>query len=311
MYLVIKMINVVGLGSTSFKDLTLEAVKIMKNGNKNFLRTERHDSLSFFKENNINYESFDYLYDEMKSFEEVYSKIVEILIEKSKNEDINYFVPGTPLVAEKTVKMLIEKNIDIKIINGISFIEPVLASVGRDAVDGLLFLDSDANKFDFDTRRDTLITQVYNKRIASDLSLSLQEIYDEEDLAFVITNAGLDDEILRKVKIYELPRLDDYNHQSCIYIPWAKGKNLNIILNEISSIIQEKDLYLDGGNFEKIKDEIIEKAKSLSIDDEDEKDILALSLFLLLLKDNDGLIDLRQIFEEIYKKLDKIAIFLK
>ena len=311
MYLVIKMINVVGLGSTSFKDLTLEAVKIMKNGNKNFLRTERHDSLSFFKENNINYESFDYLYDEMKSFEEVYSKIVEILIEKSKNEDINYFVPGTPLVSEKTVKMLIEKNIEIKIINGISFIEPVLASVGRDAVDGLLFLDSDANKFDFDTRRDTLITQVYNKRIASDLSLSLQEIYDEEDLAFVITNAGLDDEILRKVKIYELPRLDDYNHQSCIYIPRAKGKNLNIILNEISSIIKEKDLYLDEENFEEIKEEILEKAKSLSIDDEDEKDILALSLFLLLLKDNDGLIDLRQIFEEIYKKLDKIAIFLK
>ena len=311
MYLVIKMINVVGLGSTSFKDLTLEAVKIMENGNKNFLRTERHDSLSFFKENNINYESFDYLYDEMKSFEEVYSKIVEILIEKSKNEDINYFVPGTPLVAEKTVKMLIEKNIEIKIINGISFIEPVLASVGRDAVDGLLFLDSDANKFDFDTRRDTLITQVYNKRIASDLSLSLQEIYDEEDLAFVITNAGLDDEILRKVKIYELPRLDDYNHQSCIYIPRSKGKNLNIILNEISSIIKEKDLYLDDENFEKIKEEILKKVKSLSIDDEDEKDLLALSLFLLLLKDNDGLIDLRQIFEEIYKKLDKIAIFLK
>ena len=305
------MINVVGLGSTSAKDLTLEAVKIMKNGNKNFLRTERHDSLSFFKENNINYQSFDYLYDEMKSFEEVYSKIVEILIEKSKNEDINYFVPGTPLVAEKTVKMLIEKNIEIKIINGISFIEPVLASVGRDAVDGLLFLDSDANKFDFDTRRDTLITQVYNKRIASDLSLSLQEIYDEEDLAFVITNAGLDDEILRKVKIYELPRLDDYNHQSCIYIPRSKGKNLNIILNEISSIIKEKDLYLDDENFEKIKEEILKKVKSLSIDDEDEKDLLALSLFLLLLKDNDGLIDLRQIFEEIYKKLDKIAIFLK
>jgi len=30
------MINVVGLGSTSSRDLTLKAVKIMKNGNKNF-----------------------------------------------------------------------------------------------------------------------------------------------------------------------------------------------------------------------------------------------------------------------------------
>ena len=68
------MINVVGLGSTSAKDLTLEAVKIMKNGNKNFLRTERHDSLSFFEEKKINYESFDYLYDEMESFDEVYNR---------------------------------------------------------------------------------------------------------------------------------------------------------------------------------------------------------------------------------------------
>lgn len=309
--MVIKMINVVGLGSTSAKDLTLEAVKIMENGNKNFLRTERHEALSFFEENKINYESFDYLYDEMKSFDEVYNKIVEILIEKSKDEDINYFVPGTPLVAEKTVKLLIEKAIKIKIINGISFIEPVLAAVGRDAVDGLLFLDSDADKFDFDTRRDTLITQVYNKRIASDLSLLLQEIYDEEDLCYVITNAGLDDEIVRKVKIYELPRIDDYNHQSCIYIPKSSGKNLNMILNKISSIINEKDIYLDDENLENIKNQLLEYSESISMDYEREKDILALSLFLILLKDNDGLIDLRQIFEEIYKKLDKIAIFLK
>lgn len=305
------MINVVGLGSTSAKDLTLEAVKIMKNGNKNFLRTERHDSLSFFEENKINYESFDYLYDEMESFDEVYNKIVEILIEKSKEEDINYFVPGTPLVAEKTVKFLIEREVEINIVNGISFIEPVLAAVGRDAVDGLLFLDSDADKFDFDTRRDTLITQVYNKRIASDLSLLLQEVYDEEDLAYVITNAGLPDEILREVKIYELPRLDDYNHQSCVYIPRSSGKNFNMILNKISSIISEKDIYLDDENFESIKNEILEKSKSISMDYEEEKDLLSLLFFLILLKDRDGLIDLRQIYEEIYKKLDKIAIFLK
>lgn len=305
------MINVVGLGSTSAKDLTLEAVKIMKNGNKNFLRTERHDSLSFFKENKINYKSFDYLYDEMESFDEVYNKIVEILIEKSKEEDINYFVPGTPLVAEKTVKFLIEREVEINIVNGISFIEPVLAAVGRDAVDGLLFLDSDADKFDFDTRRDTLITQVYNKRIASDLSLLLQEVYDEEDLAYVITNAGLPDEILREVKIYELPRLDDYNHQSCVYIPRSQGKNFNMILNKISSIISEKDIYLDVENFESIKKELLEKSKEVSMDYEEEKDILSLLFFLILLKDKDGLIDLRQIYEEIYKKLDKIAIFLK
>lgn len=305
------MINVVGLGSTSSRDLTLEAVKIMKNGNKNFLRTDRHESLSFFKENNISYKSFDYLYDKMESFDEVYNKIVEILLEKSKNEDINYFVPGTPLVAEKTVKLLLESKSEINIVNGISFIEPVLAAVGRDAVDGLLFLDSDANIFDLDTRRDTLITQVYNKRIASDLSLSLQEVYKEEDLAYVITNAGLDDEIVRKVEIYKLPRLDDYNHQSCIYIPRTDGKNMPLVFDKLSKILEEKDIYLDEDNFEKIKDLIIEKSQDLSIDYESENDLLILSFLLLFLKDRDGLVDFREIYEEIYKKLDKIAIFLK
>lgn len=305
------MINVVGLGSTSSRDLTLEAVKIMKNGNKNFLRTDRHEALLFFKENKIDYESFDYLYDEMESFDEVYNKIVEILLEESKDKEINYFVPGTPLVAEKTVRLLIDEEADINIVNGISFIEPVLAGVGRDAVDGLLFLDSDAKKFDFDTRRDTLITQVYNKRIASDLSLLLQEVYKEEDMAYVITNAGLDDEIVRKVEIYKLPRLDDYNHQSCIYIPRTSGKNLSMIMDRLEDILETKDIYLDDENFEKIKNLLIEKSKDLSMDYENETDILILSILLLLLKDREGLVDFREIYDEIYKKLDKIAIFLK
>ena len=305
------MINVVGLGSTSSRDLTLEAVKIMKNGNKNFLRTDRHESLSFFEENKIKYKSFDYLYDEMESFDEVYNKILEILLEEAKDKDINYFVPGTPLVAEKTVRLLIDKEADINIVNGISFIEPVLAGVGRDAVDGLLFLDSDAKKFDFDTRRDTLITQVYNKRIASDLSLLLQEVYKEEDMAYVITNAGLDDEIVRKVEIYKLPRLDDYNHQSCIYIPRISGKNLPLIMDKLENILEAEDIYLDDENFENIKKLLIEKSQNLSMDYENELDALILSILLLLLKDREGLVDFREIYDEIYKKLDKIAIFLK
>ena len=305
------MINVVGLGSTSSRDLTLEAVKIMKNGNKNFLRTDRHESLSFFEENKIKYKSFDYLYDEKESFDEVYNKIVEILLEEERDRDINYFVPGTPLVAEKTVRLLIDKEADINIVNGISFIEPVLAGVGRDAVDGLLFLDSDAKKFDFDTRRDTLITQVYNKRIASDLSLLLQEVYKEEDMAYVITNAGLDDEIVRKVEIYKLPRLDDYNHQSCIYIPRTSGKNLPMIMDKLENILEAEDIYLDDENFKKIKKILTEKSGELSMDFESETDILTSSILLLLLKDREGLVDLREIYDEIYKKLDKIAIFLK
>ena len=47
------------------------------------------------------------------------------------------------------------------------------------------------------------------------------------------------------------------------------------------------------------------------MDYENETDILILSILLLLLKDREGLVDFREIYDEIYKKLDKIAIFLK
>lgn len=305
------MINVVGLGSTSSKDLTLEAVEIMKNGNNNYLRTDNHDSVKFFKENKISYESFDYLYEESESFEDVYNKIVDFLIEKSKKGDINYFVPGNPFVAEKTVKLLLNSDVDINITSGISFIEPVLAAVGRDAVDGLLFLDSYANRFDFDLRRDTLITQIYNKRIASDVSLSLQEVYRENDLAYVITNAGLEDEIVREIEIYKLPRIEDYNHQSCVYIPRTSGSSFNVLFSKINNLLRNEDIFLDEEIFEKMKSEVIKKSKNLSMDFENEEDILIYSLILILLKYNEGIIDLRDILEKMDKKLDKIAIFFK
>ena len=130
-------------------------------------------------------------------------------------------------------------------------------------------------------------------------------------MAYVITNAGLDDEIVRKVEIYKLPRIDDYNHQSCIYIPRTSGKNLSMIMDRLEDILETEDIYLDDECFDKIKELLIEKSDDLSMDYENETDILILSILLLLLKDREGLVDFREIYDEIYKKLDKIAIFLK
>ena len=130
-------------------------------------------------------------------------------------------------------------------------------------------------------------------------------------MAYVIRNAGLDDEIVRKVEIYKLPRIDDYNHQSCIYIPKTSGKNFPMIMDRLADILEREDIYLDDECFDKIKELLIEKSKDLSMDYENETDILILSILLLLLKDREGLVDFREIYDEIYKKLDKIAIFLK
>lgn len=306
------MINIVGLGATDKKDLTLEAVRIIKNGNRNFLRTEKHEAVQYFKDNDIEFVAFDYLYDSKDSFEKVYESIVDNLCNYEKNEDINYFVPGTPLVAEKTVTMLIDRGIDVNIVNGISFIEPVLAAVGRDAVNGLIFLDSDASKNDFVPDKDVLITQVYNNRIASDLSLNLQEVYDPTDKAFVITDAGLSTEEVHNVKIFEIPRLECYNHQSCVYIPKSNVKGLNNVLDEIEKSIDSFNVNFDEDLYEKFKEDITNLAQNINSRSEKEiEEIFIKSLYFLKLKESEGYINFEKTIDEIYKKLDKIELFFK
>lgn len=252
------MINIIGLGATDENGLTLEAVKAIHNGNKNFLRTKAHGAVKYFEDENIEFETFDYLYEEKKSFKEVYSTIVARLIEYSENGDINYFVPGNPLIAERTVVEIIESGVNYSIIMGTSFIEPVLRAVKRDPSEGFVLLDGDKfNKYDIDVHSDIIITQIYNKRTASNLKLDISEIYGDEYMVYLITDAGLPGEDLYYVPIYELDRIENINHQSAVYIPKTdKIKNLSDLLfeaDEISNSITKFDF--DYEDEEKIADE--------------------------------------------------------
>ncbi|MGO1581244.1 MAG: SAM-dependent methyltransferase [Peptoniphilaceae bacterium] len=222
------MINIIGLGATDKDGLTLEAYKTIKNGNKNYLRTKEHKAVELFEEESIDFESFDYLYERKNSFEEVYEEISEIIVKEGENANINYIVPGNPLIAESTVVKIMEKSKDYKIISGMSFIEPLLRAVKIDPSKSMLLLDGDDfNSLSIDVKCDIIITQIYNKRIAVDLKLSLSEIYGDEYEIYLVSDAGLEDEAIYKIKIHELDIIENINHQSALFIPKSnKIKNL-------------------------------------------------------------------------------------
>ena len=103
-------IFVVGLGPGNINDLTLGAIMRMESGKPNYLRTERHPSVEYMKEKEIEYMAFDSIYDSEESFEKVYEQIVSKLLAAVKIKgEINYFVPGNPMVAENTVRMLLNQ----------------------------------------------------------------------------------------------------------------------------------------------------------------------------------------------------------
>lgn len=218
-------IYIIGLGPGDIGSLTSDALDRLNSGDNIYLRTEKHPTVEYLKMNNISYIAYDYVYDEEKNFDDVYSFIAKDLIENvHRYGSINYCVPGNPVLAEKTVDMLMKLSSDssysIEIIPGMSFIDPILIAVGHNPTEGLKIIDGLNLKGQFvDIDTGNIITQVHNKRVASDVKLYLSDIYGDEYEIYVVNSAGCNDEKVHKISIYELDRLDDISYLTSIYVP--------------------------------------------------------------------------------------------
>ncbi|WP_127837166.1 bifunctional methyltransferase/pyrophosphohydrolase YabN [Clostridium prolinivorans] len=220
------MIKIVGLGPGAKEAITLGTLEVLKSSPKVFLRTAIHPNVNYLKELGVNFETYDYKYENLDNFDEVYLSIAKDLIdEHKKNGDIVYAVPGHPLVAEKSVTNLLnlckEEQIETKIYPAVSFIDAIAESLKIDIVEGLKIIDAfDIKNQILDKRIGTVITQVYNKYIASEVKLALNEYYKDDTEIYFIRAAGIKEiENIRKIFLYELDRQEDIDHLTSIYIP--------------------------------------------------------------------------------------------
>lgn len=219
------MIKVLGLGPGSFDDLTLKTINLMKQAKKLYLRTEKHPNVEQIKELGIKFETFDKYYDEGSDFEEVYKKIAKFLVEQ---DDVVYAVPGHPLVAERSVQLLIEyakeKGAKVEIIPALSFIDAIINALKIDPVEGLKIIDAlDLDNQKPDKRVGNIITQVYSRLVASDVKIKLMDYYDDEDEIYVLKAAGVEGlEQIEKMPLYMLDRLEWVDYLTSVYIPPIK-----------------------------------------------------------------------------------------
>lgn len=307
------MIYVVGLGATDERDLTRAAVDVIHNGNPHFLRTKFHEAVKFFEQEHIVYCSFDEYYERGNSFEEVYEQIVERLLEEEKKSgEINYYVPGNPYVAESTVQLLQKKNANLCIYGAMSFIEPVLAAVQRDAVNGLKFLDYDFTVEDCNLSCDLLITQVYNQRIASDVSLKLGQVYGDEYEVHLVINAGLDSEQHHLIPIYVLPTVEGINHQTALYVPQKEQMDFPFMMTETRRLIGEKNLRYQEIFVEKLKDKLYNHTCRLDFArDEELFELFSCVLLAILMEEEEGFYTLHEIIPQIWEKIMENSDFFR
>ncbi|WP_434294992.1 nucleoside triphosphate pyrophosphohydrolase [Clostridium botulinum] len=230
------MINIIGLGPGSKESITLGTIDSLKTVDKVFLRTEKHPTVEYINKLGITYETFDGEYEVGESFDDVYNSIAKSLIEASKNySDIIYAVPGHPLVAEKSVDILIklcrQNDIKFKILPAVSFVDALMESLLLDPVEGLKIIDSfDIKKQAMDKRIGTIITQVYDKFIASEVKLNLMNYYKDDTEIFFVRAAGIEGlEEIRKIPLYELDRQHNIDHLTSVYIPKVPNNNYDFM----------------------------------------------------------------------------------
>ena len=218
-------ITVVGLGPGSFGLITMESWELLQQAKTLLFRTAIHPTVEEIRRRGVEIVSYDGFYEQAESFEALYAAIAADLIRRARaGEEIVYAVPGSPLVAERTVVLLrelaAEQQVPLRILPGMSFVEVLYTRLGIDPIDGLTIIDAeDFDALPADLPTGLVITQVYNGAIASDTKLSLMEVYPDDYEVIFIHNLGMPDESLRPIPLFELDRQPDIDHLTSLYVP--------------------------------------------------------------------------------------------
>lgn len=218
-------IKIIGLGAGDIDQLPLGVYRSLIDDNKTvYVRTKDHPVISTLKQEGITFYSFDSIYEKHNQFEAVYEEIVEFLLEKAKEMDIVYAVPGHPLVAEKTVQFLIEKDKEgiasIEIAGGQSFLDSIFQALRIDPIEGFQLLDGTAlNRASIQLRNHLIIGQVYDTFSASEVKLTLMDMLPYDYPIKIVTAAGSSLEKIKEIELHELDREVDLNNLTSIYVP--------------------------------------------------------------------------------------------
>lgn len=226
-------IKVVGLGSGDAQQLPIGIYEELKNAQCLLLRTREHPVVSYLEQKGIQYRSFDDIYINNETFEDVYEQIVEQLIQLTTDYDcIHYAVPGHPMVAEQTVQALINKaeaeSFQLEIMGGQSFLDALFARLKMDPNDGCIILDGTSlHARDINPQLHTVITQVYDAFVASDVKLSLMEVFPDDYEIVMATAVGIKgQEVIEKLPLYKLDRMPSISNLTAVYVPPTEEESI-------------------------------------------------------------------------------------
>lgn len=316
-------ILIIGLGAGTLEQLPLGIYRQLTKAEQVFLRTKEHPVVKELQSEGLTFSSFDNIYEKHASFEAVYEEICETLFKLAERQSIIYAVPGHPLVAERTVQLLLERanerGIEIELGGGQSFLDPLFQAVKIDPIEGFQLLDATSLKVDeFEIRQHMIIGQVYDSFMASEVKLTLMEKLPDDYGVYIVTAAGSREEQVTLVPLYELDREVSLNNLTSVYVPPVKDE---VVLYKQFSKLRQIIAELRGPNgcpwdkeqtHQSLKKYLIEESfEVIEAIDEDDIDHLIEELGDVLLQvmlhaqigEDDGYFSIDDVIESISDKM--------
>jgi tetrapyrrole methylase family protein / MazG family protein len=219
---------VVGLGPGGGDLLLPAALAAFTNAPTRFVRTARHPAVDDLAAEGLTFTSFDDAYEDAADFDTLYAGIVETLVRvAAEHGEVAYAVPGSPVVAERTVELLHDAARDgrvrLDVVPGLSFADATWARLGVDPMaTGARVVDGRAlDVAVLDGGTPLLVAQCDDRLVLGDVKLVLLDRLSAETVVTVVQRVGLPDEQVTTVPLRDLDRGVEPDHLTSVYVPAA------------------------------------------------------------------------------------------
>ncbi len=217
---------VVGLGPGGPDLLTVAATEAIAAHPVRFVRTSRHPAATAL----AGATAFDDVYEAAAAMDEVYATIVDRLLDAAaRHGTVLYAVPGSPLVGERSVELLVESAaagapVEVELVAGLSFVDLAWLRLGVDPVAvGARVVDG--HRFDAESAGSSgalLVAQCDHSGVLEAIKLVVGDAVDRSGVdpppLHLCAHLGLPTEEVRPVVWHELDRAVP-DHLTSVWIP--------------------------------------------------------------------------------------------
>jgi len=222
-------IVVVGLGPAG-ADLLLPAARAaLTRTPVRFARTARHPAVDELAPYGMTFTALDDVYERAPDPESVYREIVDTLVAAARERGtIAYAVPGSPVIAERTVVLLAERErageVELEVIPGLSFADLAWARLGVDPLDGARVLDGRAlAPAALEAGGRVLFAQLDTALVLSDVKLALLDRVGPDHEVVLLHHLGRSDEQVVRVPLAEADRALTPDHLTALFVDLPPG----------------------------------------------------------------------------------------